>query len=446
VQELSPKSAWTLFVISVFLMGGLAYFANRSAERYADSERWVAHTREVEWQVSVLRGDLALSDALVSGRAKGRSGISPDKQLAELKNLTTDNPDQQRNVAKLSGLLATDASASDSTARQAALQQELAILDDMQAEEERLLANRALVSSSNYSWLRSILTVALLFVLGVICFVFSTLLSQLGMRAKAEKAVRRLSAHILGAQDTERRRIARELHDGVGQLFVGIKMELDLFQKDAVSDQAKETVESCRRMAEQGLTETRTLSHLLHPPMLDELGFEHAVKWYAEGFSNRSKINVRLKFSEPFQRLPRGVELVLFRVVQETLGNIHRHSGSKEAEISVTQQAGVVRMTVRDSGKGMPEDLVRNIEQTSTGAGVGLGGMRERISEFDGKFSIESTFTGTAVHVSIPIPPAEESAANQDPRPQARPAADTPPLDTNIDQSEPGGLAMAATA
>jgi len=443
VQELSPKSAWTLFVVSVVLLGGLAYFANRSAEHYADSEGWVAHTREVEWHIGVMRADLAVSLMGLPGRA---SATTPEKQLDELKNLTSDNPEQQRNIDKLHGLLAANASSPGGAASQAALQEELSVLSDMQTEEERLLASRELISSSNYSWLRSILTVALLFVLGMICFVFSTLLAQLGMRAKAEKAVRRLSAHILGAQDTERRRIARELHDGVGQLFVGIKMELDLLSGDAVSGQAKESVENCQHMAEQGLTETRTISYLLHPPMLDELGFEHAVKWYVEGFTNRSKIDVQLKFSEPFPRLPKSVELVLFRMVQETLGNIHRHSGSKEAEINVAQHAGVVRMTVRDSGKGMPEDLVRNIEQTSTGAGVGLGGMRERVSEFDGKFSIESAPTGTAVHVSIPLPPSEESEANQDPRPQTKPAVDAPALKTDIDQGEPGGLAMAATA
>jgi len=442
VQELSPKSAWALFVASIVLLGGLAYFANRSADRYAESESWAAHTREVEWHLSELRGDLALSAAALPGRA---NSVSAHEQLDQLKKLTADNPEQQRNVATLSALLETEAPLSGGAARQASLQKELSVLDDMQDEEERLLAGRELVSSANYSWLRSILTVALLFVLGVICFVFSTLLSQLGMRAKAEKAVRRLSAHILGAQDSERRRIARELHDGVGQLFVGIKMEMDLLEQDAVGERTRAAVESCQRMAEQGLAETRTISHLLHPPMLDELGFEHAVRWYVEGFIARSKINVRLKLSEPFPRLPRTVELVLFRVVQETLGNIHRHSGSKEAEITVGQQSGVVRMTVRDSGKGMPEELVRNIEQTLTGAGVGLGGMRERISEFAGTFSIESASTGTAVHVSIPLPSPEESS-DQNARPQTKPAEETTAYQAKADQSAPGGLAMAATA
>ena len=442
MQELSPKSAWTLFVISVVLLGGLAYFANYRAERYADSEGWVAHTREVEWHLGVLRADLAVS---LTGLPSRASTMTPEKQLADLKNLTSDNPEQQRNIGKLHGLLATEASSSSAAANPAVLQEQLSVLDDMQAEEERLLASRELVSSANYTWLRSILTVALLFVLGVICFIFSTLLAQLGMRAKAEKSVRRLSSHIIGAQDTERRRIARELHDGVGQLFVGIKMELDALREDAVSQPARESLENCRSMAEQGLTETRTISYLLHPPMLDELGFEHAVKWYVEGFTNRSKIEVKLKFSQPFPRLPRSVELVLFRMVQETLGNIHRHSGSKEAEISVAQQSGVVRMTVRDSGKGMPEGLLRNIEQTSTGAGVGLGGMRERVSEFDGTFSIESAPTGTAVHVSIPLPSPEQSEPNQDPRPQTKSTMDERSLKREIERGEPGGLAMAAT-
>lgn len=457
MQELTPRSAWTLFLVSIVLLAGLAFYASRSAERYTDSERWVSHTREVEWQLALLRSELAMAGLPAIGAdgaasrpvAANQAGRKVETQIAEIQRLTEDNPVQQASIAKLASLLRPAASLPDppdapDAQHDVTLQQETSLLDQMQNEEERLLATRQLVSQANYHWLQSMMTMALLVVLGLMSFIFSTLLAQLAMRAKAEKSVRRLSAHILGAQDAERRRLARELHDGVGQLFAGIKMEMDMLKKESPSQAAPEVVDNCQRMAEQGLSETRTLSYLLHPPMLDELGFQHAAKWYVEGFSNRSKIAVRLKVSEPFQRLPKQVELVLFRVIQEALGNIHRHSGSKEAEINVAEQSDVVRISIRDFGKGIPEEMLRNIERTSSGAGVGLGGMRERIAELDGRFSIESGSGGTILHISIPLPLPEESAANGDSRPQANAAMESV-LKPRVDDADPGGLAMAAT-
>lgn len=453
MQELTPRSAWTLFIVSIVLLGGLAFYASRSAERYTDSERWVSHTREVEWQLALLRSDLAIAALPANGTdgaalrpvAANQSERKVETQIAEIQRLTEDNPVQQASIGKLASLLRPLASPPEAAgaSRNATLQQETSLLDQMQNEEERLLATRQLVSQANYHWLQSMMTMALLVVLGLMSFIFNTLLAQLAMRAKAEKSVRRLSAHILGVQDAERRRLARELHDGVGQLFAGIKMEMDMLKKEGPAQAAPEVVDSCQRMAEQGLSETRTLSYLLHPPMLDELGFQHAVKWYVEGFSNRSRIAVRLKIPEPFQRLPKQVELVLFRVIQEALANIHRHSGSKEAEITVAEQSDVVRISICDFGKGIPEEMLRNIELTSSGAGVGLGGMRERIAELDGRFSIESGSGGTILHISIPLPLAEESAANGDSRPQANPAVENV-LKPRVDNADPGGLAMVA--
>ena len=452
MQALTPRSAWTLFLVSILLLGGLAFYANRSAERYTDSERWVSHTREVEWQLALLRSDLAISALEAGGanevalrpRVADPSGRKVETQIAKIHRLTEDNPVQQASIAKLATMLRPAASPLGVNGfGNATLLQETSLLDQMQGEEERLLASRQLVSQGNYHRLQTMLTMALLVVLGLISFIVSTLLAQLAMRARAEKSVRRLSAHILGAQDAERRRLARELHDGVGQLFAGIKMEMDMLKKEGPAQAAPEIVDSCRRMAEQGLSETRTLSYLLHPPMLDELGFQHAVKWYVEGFSNRSNIAVRLKFSQPFQRLPKQVELVLFRVIQEALANIHRHSESQDAEINVAEQSGVVRISIRDYGKGIPEEMLRNIEQTSSGAGVGLGGMRERVAELDGRFSIESGSGGTTLLISIPLPLPEESAANGDSRPQANVAAENA-LKPRAGDTDPGGLAMVA--
>jgi signal transduction histidine kinase len=379
------------------------------------------------------------------------AGKTAEAELAAIDRLVADNPVQQANVASLKGLFEQRAVLENTGATSAVAEdrvlQESSVLESMQREEERLLASRNLISRDNYRWLQMMQGAALVFVLGTLGFVFSTLLAQLALRAKAETAVRRLSARILGAQDAERRRLARELHDGLGQLFAGIKMETEVLRRDQqIESRANvhEAISNCQRMAEQGLSETRTISYLLHPPMLDELGFQHAVRWYVEGFSNRSKIEVKAKFSEPFERLPRLIELVLFRVIQEALANIHRHSGSTTAEISIAESPEVVRIAIRDFGKGIPEELLKNIEETSVGAGVGLGGMRERVSEFDGRLSLESGTGGTTVHVSIPLPLREEAAANGDPKAQAKSAVN-PMLNRGVDDTDPGGLAMAAT-
>jgi signal transduction histidine kinase len=432
---------------SIVPLGGLAFYANRSAERYTDSERWVWHTRVVEMAAGVAA--FGPGHFRIAGGWRGRSGPAARGGGTKSRDPDCGNPSADRgqsgeaSIAKLATMLRPAASplgAPDGFGN-ATLLPATFLLDQMQGEEERLLASRQLVSQGNDHRPQTMLTMALLAVLGLTSFIFSTLLAQLALRARAEKSVRRLSAHILGAQDAERRRLARELHDGVGQLFGGIKMEMDMLKKQSPAPAAPEIVDSCRRMAEQGLSETRTLSYLLHPPMLDELGFQHAVKWYVDGFNNRSKIAVRLKFSQPFQRLPKQVELVLFRF-QEALANIHRHSGSKDAEINVAEQSDVVRISIRDSGKGIPEEMLRNIEQNSSGAGVGLGGMRERI-ELDGRFSIESGSGGTTLHISIPLPRPEESSANGDSRPQANGAVENA-LKPRADDTDPGGLAMVA--
>lgn len=420
LKNFSARSTWWLFILSLVLVCGVAYLADRGASRYTDSERMVTHTREVEWHLALLRSHLANSAvqahaAAAAGAPAPSSGDSYlrniETEIRQIKQLTADDADQQRKIAALEAIAESDpglrgqfGGSSDSLVIQAN-----SLLQQMQSQEEKLLASRKLLSLSQYRWLRTILGASLLLVLALIGFVFSALLAQLSMRETAERAVRRLSGHILVAQDAERRRLARELHDGIGQLFAGIKLELGLLRKQVAPHAAIQTLENCHDMAEQGLAETRTISYLLHPPMLDELGFRHAVQWYVDGFIKRSTIEVRVDFSEPFARMPKDLELVLFRVIQEALTNIHRHSGSGRAEISVTQRPDFVKASIRDFGRGIPAGLLRNIEETYTGAGVGLGGMRERVSEFGGRLKIESGPRGTMVLVTIPLPLQEQT-------------------------------------
>jgi PAS domain S-box-containing protein len=216
-------------------------------------------------------------------------------------------------------------------------------------------------------------------------------------------ALRDLSSRLLRVQDQERRRIARELHDGLGQYLVALKMNLDLLrQREGNNLQIAEA----QAILEHCLTETRTLSHLLHPPMLDEVGFFSAARWYIDGFAKRSGILVTSDIPERNERLPGDVEVVLFRVLQEALTNIHRHSQSPSADIQLTLDDVEVALQIRDCGRGIPSELLENFHNSGAQAGVGLSGMRERVNECGGRLDIHSENRNTTVLVTIPLPHA----------------------------------------
>ena len=220
-------------------------------------------------------------------------------------------------------------------------------------------------------------------------------------------ALTQLSAMVMRAQDDERRKISRELHDSIGQYSVHAKMPLDVLRrsdtaadKDGVLRDLTDTVERC-------LTETRTISYLLHPPLLDELGLSSAVNWYADGFAQRSGIQVNLNLRPGLQRLPGGLEILLFRILQESLTNIHRHAHSPSVDIKLDVSADEALLEVRDYGQGLPARLLEQF-RCGVGTGVGLRSMRERVSEIGGRFDVESDSTGALVRVIVPL--SEQSA------------------------------------
>lgn len=219
-------------------------------------------------------------------------------------------------------------------------------------------------------------------------------------------ALRELSSSLLRVQDEERRRIARELHDSTGQDLSGLQLELGAIKREV----EKISPDLAQRMAENvqfigRITDNlRTMSYLLHPPMLDELGLRSAVDWYVEGFSKRSGIQVELKMSHELQRLPDTLELVLFRILQESLTNILRHSQSRSVDIELEAGAAEVTLQVRDHGRGVPPELLKQLRSDSTGVGVGLRSMHERISELGGLFAILSDASGTSIRVTVPLP------------------------------------------
>jgi len=221
---------------------------------------------------------------------------------------------------------------------------------------------------------------------------------------KQSEQVRELSWRLLRAQDEERRHIARELHDSAGQTLTVLGMNLALFvQKTGrtAPDVAGEA-ETIQEMVQQLHRDIRTTSYLLHPPLLDESGLYSALSWYTHGLAERSGLQIDFDMSQDFGRLPADMELVVFRLIQESLTNIHRHSGSKSASIRVARKSDQVAVDVRDHGTGMSPDRLAQIQAGASG--VGIRGMRERLRQFNGEMTIHSDSSGTQVSVTIPVP------------------------------------------
>jgi len=219
----------------------------------------------------------------------------------------------------------------------------------------------------------------------------------------ANKNLRDLSARLLQLQDDERRRIARELHDSVGQMLAALNMNLSAVRSDIEQlTKTASTLTDSETLVQEMSKEVRTISHLLHPPLLDEAGLVSAVRWYVEGFAQRSKIKIELHVPEHFGRLPREMETAIFRVVQECLTNIHRHSESQIATIRLRHGDGQVVVEVQDKGKGIPPDKLN--EMTAAGTpGVGIRGMRERLRQLGGDLEISSNGSGAVVIARLPI-------------------------------------------
>lgn len=227
-------------------------------------------------------------------------------------------------------------------------------------------------------------------------------------RKSAEDAARRLSGRILTLQDDERRRIARELHDSLGQYLAALKMQLDILTLSP--HKQSELIAECTDIVEQCLRETRTISHLLHPPLLDEAGFGSAARWYVEGFAQRSGIDVDLVVPPTLGRLRRDVEIAMFRVLQEALTNVHRHSGSTKVEIRVSVGDRRVQMKIQDFGQGIPTETLRQLLGGGGRTSVGVAGMRERARELGGSLQITSDSSGTLLTLTLPVEDSEEKS------------------------------------
>ncbi len=226
---------------------------------------------------------------------------------------------------------------------------------------------------------------------------------------RSEESLRLLSGRLLQLQDEERRRLARELHDSAGQMLAALAMHLTPLQNDLVYPKAADAVRESIGLVHELSKELRTISHLLHPPLLDEVGLASALRWFLEGFTERSKIAVDCELPEDFGRLPQELETAVFRIVQECLTNIHRHSGSPVARVSIARLDDEIRIEVEDRGKGISPEQQRAMDFGGK-LGVGITGMRERLRQLGGRLEIHSSRDGTLVVALLPLASSSSTA------------------------------------
>jgi signal transduction histidine kinase len=434
---MSPRQkARFVFFLAIFLLILSGIAASVSIVNLLESTKWVAHSYQVRQELSKAESLLTLTGReraiyLASGDAAVRAqfdaaSIEAQREIHHVRELTSDNPVQQTNCDQLTALAnerikvltssVDEYNSEQSSARDQAnfsgKNLEIAgetteLLGKMQLEEEGLLQRRIQTSYELFRLSIGVLAVMFLAALVLVGIHYRMLHNEAGKREQSEESARQLSAQLLRVQDHERRKLSRELHDGLGQSLAVAKWTLSSLLEKNPGDQA---LAECVKSIDDAILGTRTISHLLHPPLLDEAGFESAARWYVEGFSQRSGIPVSLVINE-VGRLPRSVELALFRVLQESLTNIHKHSKSPSAEVLLRAEKDSVILRVRDFGTGMLGETLENFRNLGTRVGVGLAGMRERIREQGGEFRIDSDANGTAIEVQLSriAPPGIES-------------------------------------
>ena len=424
-QRTRTQLAFGTAVILLLLSGMAAYF---TVVRLRTAQRWVSHTRDVQSSLADIsnisnRAGRARTRYVDSGNEsffdeyQAAAGEIPRK-LKLVEALTSDNAEQHglgeslasitnRRLDLLNRSVQLKRSGSSDAQEQGRLRQEIidvsaeadSLLQKMQDEEQLLLNHRRGHSELLFRITGYILCAAFLVALGLFALHYKMLNAELRAREQAEASLRTLSVRLLELQDQERRKFSRELHDSLGQYLVGAKMNLAMLGKSVPGNAI---VAECLKLLDQAMTETRTISQLLHPPLLDETGFGSAAKWYVEGFAKRSGVQTRLDMPEDLGRLPSSLELALFRVLQESLTNVHRHSKSKKADVSLRVSGDKVVLRVRDYGKGIPADVLDRFRRNSAHGGVGLAGMRERIHELGGQLEMDSDSRGTQVVATLP--------------------------------------------
>jgi len=429
------QKAHAAFASALVLLCLTGFAGYVTITRLVQSEKWVHHTYEVQGTLgdfdwAIVRAGRARSGFVVSGTDDFLSqyeAAMPEipPTLDRLRKLTEDNKTEQQLYTRLKDLtnsrlafleesIKLKKNAPQDDDGQADLVREslptssemTVIMEQMRQEEQHLLGIRERAAHRLFVLTIVILAVAFALSLVLLAIHYRFLSAELDAREQAERiareseeSLRRLTGRLLQLQDAERRKFSRELHDSLGQYLAGVKMNLVMFTTQHKDNLLAEAIQ----LLDHSISETRTISHLLHPPLLDEAGLSSAARWYLEGFGQRSGIAVKLDLPEDVSGIPKPVALGLFRVLQESLTNIHRHSGSTKADVSVELLPNRVTLKVRDYGKGIPPGLLRSFQAKGTNTGVGLAGMRERIRELGGQLSIQPCTPGTLVSATMPL-------------------------------------------
>lgn len=419
-------------VVIVVGAGTLAYFTQRGIIRGRD---WVIHTYRVqsqlsELQIEIMRARDAEVNSLVTRDTSELPVSREQAQLAvhtldELRWLTKDNAAQHQGLDQLYPLLKKVKSLIEQYPGSIGMalspegrtrQYEIgnweakisAVVDAMQKAEESLLEQR--LSAWNHLFRRNVLILAMAFgiVTLMLAYHFRRLVVEVARTKARERQVRdnaesyrAMSARILELQDSERRRTARELHDSIGQFLAGLKINLNQLETGPRGD-PRRLIQQTIELTDCALQEVRTLSHLLHPPLLEELGFVSTARGYLDEYGKRSQIQVSLEVEDPFERLPREIEIALFRVLQEAVTNVYRHAEARSVVVRIACHDGLVSLLIADDGKGIPREILAKFQQGAA-PGVGLAAMRERLAEFGGELKLESSPTGSVVQAFIPI-------------------------------------------
>ncbi|HEY2820003.1 MAG TPA: CHASE3 domain-containing protein [Candidatus Acidoferrum sp.] len=433
----SRKKARLAFLSALILLFGCGLAATIAISRFLRAAKWAAHSYEVQVALGDLQTSLAHAARtrtvyINSGDETTLSQYPKDKKrvhndLTQIRDLVRDNATQIALALQLDDIVLRRLELLDATiemrrvgplddSTQLRLSREnvtaaaefMEVSQRMMDEEDKLLGRRRELFGSLFFWVLGILAAGFVIAVVLLWVHFRLLSSELVEREKMEESARRLSVRVLQLQDEERRKFSRELHDSLGQLLAVAKMHMSVLLDKNPNDELLKEID---QLLTDSVTETRTISHLLHPPLLDEVGIASAARWYAEGFAKRSGIEIVADIPDDLERMPRPAELVLFRVLQESLTNIHRHSRSSRAEISLrTNPKGAV-LRIRDYGKGISREMLETFKLTGGNVGVGLAGMRERVREQGGHFDIQSDRNGTTITVAMPIAPAIPDAS-----------------------------------
>jgi signal transduction histidine kinase len=420
-----------LAFITIIALAAVAYFTESGI---AVSRDWVIHTYQVRSQLNDLELEVVRAGTnetthllMPSGEQflSGDEAALARQTVDELRRLTTDNPRQQLRLEQVGRMLDESALLFEnrSNSRGHVLispserkrQEEIgerekqiaSIVSSMQDEEKALLDQR--LKAWDYLFKRNVFMLGLAFAVVTLMlgYNFRLLVTEVARTKDTEKrsrenadSYRLMSARILELQDLERRRIARELHDSVGQYLAGLKINLNQLEAGGRVDGPKLLRETVA-LTDCAIQEVRTISHLLHPPLLEELGFLSAARWYLDEYGKRGQIKVSLHLDEPIERLPRDVEIALFRVLQESLTNVYRHAEAQSVDVRILCRDGHVTLTVTDDGRGIPEEVLARF-RGGAASGIGLAGMRERLAEFGGEIRVESSSGGSVVEAAIP--------------------------------------------